>query len=133
VKTQREDHVSKANFDYRHRARTEYFADLAVVSDDYVGAEELHTVDTTAMLALVGARWRTPTPRRAGSRAYPAVGEYSPAAVAIYLTAAVHQADPQKAPSTTNIALSQSISRRNLRRCPSLSGSGRDSRRSATS
>jgi hypothetical protein len=133
VKTQREDHVSKANFDYRHRARTEYFADLAVVSDDYFGAEEIHTVDTTAMLAMVGARWCTPTPRRDGSRAYPAVGEHSPAAVVICLTAALDQADPEKAPSTTNIALSQAISRRDPRRCPSMDCSGRDSRRSAKS
>jgi hypothetical protein len=146
VKTQREDHVSKANFDYRYRARTAHFADLAVVSDDYFGAEEIDIVDTEAMLAVVGARWCAPTPRRDdstahwlpsrrhdGPGAYPVVGEHSPAAVVIHLTAAVDQADPEKAHCTTNIALSRGISGHGFRRCPSLYGSGRGSTRSSTS
>jgi hypothetical protein len=147
VKTQREDRVSKANFDYRYRARTEHFADLAVVSDDYFGAEEIDIVDTEAMLAMVGARWCTPTPRRDdstahwlpsrrpdGPGAYPVVGEHSPAVVVIRSTAAVDQTDyPEKTHGTTNVALSQGISGHGFRRCPSLYGTGRDSTRSSTS
>jgi hypothetical protein len=40
VKTPREENVSKAYFDYRYRTRSEHFADLAIVSDDYCGAED---------------------------------------------------------------------------------------------
>ncbi|HXO86286.1 MAG TPA: hypothetical protein VN803_12260, partial [Gemmatimonadales bacterium] len=68
MKTQREDRVSKANFDCR--ARTEHFADLAVVSGDYFGAKEIDIVDTEAMLAMVGGRWCTPTLRRDDSTAH---------------------------------------------------------------
>jgi hypothetical protein len=145
VKTKREDHVSKANFDYRYRAWTEHSADLAVISGDYFGAEEIDIFDTEAMLAMVGARWCRPTPlgddstahwlparRHDGAGASPVVGEHSPAAVIIHLTAAVDQA-PEKAHCATNVALTQGISRPAFRRCPSLYRSGRYSTRSSTS
>ena len=145
MKTKREDHVSKANFDYRYRARTERSADLAVISGDYLGVEEIDIFDTEAMLAMVSARWCRPTPLRDDSTAHwlpsrrhdgpgasPVVGEHSPAAVIIHSTAAVDSA-PEKAHCTTNVALTQCISRAAFRRCPSLYGSGRDSTRSSTS
>lgn len=144
MKTQRQDHVSKANFDCR--ARTEHFADLAVVSDDYFGAEEIDIVDTEAMPAMVGGRWCTPTPRRDESTAhwlpsrrrdspgaYPVAGEESPATVVTQLTSAVDQADPEKAHCTTNVALSRGISGHRFRRCPSLYVSDRDSTSWSTS
>ncbi len=138
MKTQRQDHVPTANFDCR--ARTEPFADLAVVSDVYFGAEEIDFVYTEAMLAMVGGRWCTPTPRRDDSTAhwlpsrrhdspgaYPVADEESPATVVTQLTAAVDQAHPEKAHCTTNPALSQGISGHSFRRCPSLYVSERDS------
>lgn len=112
MKTQRQDHVSKANFDCR--ARTEHFADLAVVSDDST------------------AHW-LPSRRHDSPGTYPVAGEESPATVVTQLTAAVDQADPEKAHCTTNVALSQGISGHRFRRCPSLYVSDRDSTSWSTS
>ena len=90
VKTQREDRISKANFDRRYRVPTEHFADVAVC-DDFTA--------------------HRPPPRRHDSpQMYPVVSGYRPAAV-VQLTAAAGRADHPELPWTTNVTAPEQLSK----------------------
>ena len=111
MKVQRKDKVSKKMFLSRYRAQNA----VMPVRSQPVGCRVLAT------------RSRR-TPRRADHgeigevlvpAAYPAVGECSPVCVNIPPTAAVDQTDdPEKAPGTTNVGLSEGSSGTSLSAVP---------------
>jgi hypothetical protein len=147
MKIQREDHGLGKNFVYRHRGRDGYLADLPLLSDDYFAVEEVDIPNIEPMFAMVGAQSSTPTPRLEDSTAHclrsrrhdgpaacQAVAEHIPGRVVIQLTAAVDATEePEMAPDTANVGLSEGSSGHPLPRCPSVNCTVRDSKRPSTS
>lgn len=155
MKIQREDHGLGNSFAYRHRGRDGYLADLPVLSDDSFAVEfaveEADMPHIQPMLAMVGAQWSTRTPRledstahclrprrHDGAAAYQAVAEHIPGRAVIQLviqpTAAVDATkEPEMAPNTANVGLSDGSSGHPLPRCPSVNCTVHDSKRLSAS
>ena len=147
MKIQREDQLLGNNFVYRHRGGDGFLAELPVLSDDSFAVEEADIRHIEAMLAMVGAQSSTRTPssedstahclrsrRHDGPAAYQAVAEHTPGSAGIHVADAVDATEePETAPDTANVGLSDASSGHPRPRWLSANCTVRDSKRPSTS